>query len=395
LSISSVILLAPSRLHRTPLADGLIRCILGSMSKKMKIACVVMLATLLQATWLGAEELPEPAEQQVVLDTDHGEFVIDLYPDAAPNHVRKFVERVRNGFYNGTTFHRAIAYGIIQGGDPLSKDPSKRAAYGTGGLMELKREKNAISHRRGTVSAVLVPGDPDSAGSQFFICVTDQVQLDGQFTAFGRVVEGMEVVEKISQLPADGEQKLIERVEMRARLRDRPPPEVIPFVDTPVEELGVYRVIISTDLGEIEIRLFPEEAPGHVRQFLRFARLGLYDGTTFHRVVPGFVLQGGMLAGRGAPVPALYQEWLRNLRPEFNDRRRHVRGTVSMARGEEPDSAMDSFFIVLDEWPHLDGTYTAFGEVTRGMETVDAIVAQPLEGETPSQPVRMRITVLP
>jgi cyclophilin family peptidyl-prolyl cis-trans isomerase len=361
---------------------------------KMRIACVIALAVLFQAGRLAVEELPEPADQQVVLETSRGEIIIDLYPAAAPNHVRKFVERVKSGFYSGTTFHRAIAYGIIQGGDPLSKDPSQRAAYGTGGLMELKQERNKISHKRGTLSAVLVPGNPDSAGSQFFICVTDQVQLDGQFTAFGRVVEGMEVVEKISQLPADAEQKLTERVEIKARLRDRPPPEVIPFVDTPTEELAEYRAIISTELGEIELRFFAAEAPGHVRQFLRFARLGLYDGTTFHRVVPGFVLQGGMLATREAPVPAKHQEWLRNLPPEFNERR-HIRGTLSMARGEEPDSAMDSFFIVLEEQPHLDGVYTAFGEVTRGMEIVEAIVSQPLDGETPTNPVRVAISVIP
>jgi cyclophilin family peptidyl-prolyl cis-trans isomerase len=367
---------------------------MAKITRPREAAWVIALLALLLPAWLPAEEeLPEPAEQQVVFETSYGQFAVDLYPSAAPNHVRKFVERVKSGFYDGTTFHRAIAYGIIQGGDPLSKDASKRAAYGTGGLMELKQEKNRISHKRGTLSAVLVPGNPDSAGSQFFICVTDQVQLDGQFTAFGRVAEGIEVVEEISQLPADDEQKLIERVEMKARLRDRPPPEVIPFIDTSEEELADYRAVIATELGEIEIRFFPAEAPEHVRQFLRFAKLGLYDGTTFHRVVPGFVLQGGMLGTREAPPPAKYQDWLRNLQPEFSERR-HVRGTVSMARGDEPDSGMDSFFIVLEEQPHLDGVYTAFGEVTRGMETVDAIVAQSLEGETPSHPVRVRIAVV-
>ncbi len=155
-----------------------------------------------------AEQVPAPAAQQVVLETSIGTIVMEVFPEAAPNHVKKFLERVGNGFYVGTTFHRAVPMGIIQGGDPLSRDPKKRAQYGTGGLNELKREPNQISHARGTVSAVLIPGKADSAGSQFFICVTDQKQLDGQFTAFGRVVEGMEVVEKISQLPTDKDQSI-------------------------------------------------------------------------------------------------------------------------------------------------------------------------------------------
>jgi peptidyl-prolyl cis-trans isomerase B (cyclophilin B) len=239
-----------------------------------------------------------------------------------------------------------------------------------------------------------VHGRPDSAGSQFFICVTDQTQLDGQFTAFGRVAEGMETVEKISQLPADTDQRVTERVEVvRAYLRVRPPPEEVPFINTPVEELAGYRAVIKTSLGEIELAFYPERAPEHVRQFLRFAQLGLYDGTDFHRVAPGFVLQGGFLANRRPAVPEKYRNLMKPLKVEFNDKL-HERGTLSMARGEEPDSGMDSFFIVLDRQPHLDSQYTVFGWVTRGMEVVDAIVARPVQGETPVEPVMMEMRVI-
>ena len=144
-----------------------------------------------------------PSEQmrgkQAVLETDRGTIVIDLLPEAAPNHVGYFMKLAGEGAYDGTTFHRAIKMGIVQGGDPLSKDPAKRAQYGTGGLGLLKREPNGEKATRGAVAAVLQPGKPDSAGSQFFLCVTDQPALDGQYTVFGRVSDGIEAVQAISE----------------------------------------------------------------------------------------------------------------------------------------------------------------------------------------------------
>src|SRR5918995_4522692 len=147
--------------------------------------------------------LSELQNRQAVLDTTHGTIVLDLLASAAPNHVAHFITRAREGAYDGTVFHRVIAMGIIQGGDPLSKEPSQSAKYGTGGLGVLRFEGNAEKHTRGAVSAVLVPGRRDSAGSQFFICITDQAALDGQYTVFARVVDGINVAQKISTVPAD------------------------------------------------------------------------------------------------------------------------------------------------------------------------------------------------
>lgn len=347
--------------------------------------------------WIGplfSAEEPAPGDRQVVIETSVGVVIMDLYPAAAPDHVTRFLVRVNSGFYKGTTFHRAVPLAIIQGGDPLTRDPQKRDLYGTGGLMELKKEASPVSHVRGTVSAVLVPGNPDSAGSQFFICVTDQVQLDGQYTAFGRVVEGMEWVEKISQLPIDDQQRIVERVEiLKAYSRLRPPPEPVPFVDTPVGELAKHKAVIETSFGEIEVSFYPEKAPEHVRQFLRFAQLGLYTGTTFHRIAPGFVLQGGFLANRQPVVPEKYNKLVQPLKGEFNEIK-HERGIVSMARGDDPNSGMDSFFIVLDRTEELDGQYTVFGHVSRGMEVVEAIAKQPVDGETPREPIPLKIRVV-
>ncbi len=364
----------------------------------MRFGCVLTTILILAAGSASPvparqEELPPPHPKQAVLETRLGTIVIELYPQAAPKHVESFLERIDSGFYQGTAFHRAIAWGIIQGGDPLSRDPAASDRYGSGGLNELAREDSPVSHLRGTLSAVLIPGQPDSAGSQFFICVTDQTQLDGQFTAFGRIVEGMQAVEQLSQLPTDDRQALQERVEIdKTYLRDPPPPEVIPFVDTPAQELNGYRAIVRTRLGEFEVEFFAEEAPQHVRQFLRFAQLGLYDGTSFHRIVPGFVIQGGNLADRQPAVPEKYQHLLQPLQAEFNQRL-HEAGVLSMARAEDPDSGMDSFFVVLGRQEHLDGNYTAFGRVVRGMETVQAIAGVPLEGESPVEAITMHVEV--
>lgn len=333
---------------------------------------------------LKALQVLTPAKKQVVLDTDLGVFVVEVYPQDAPNHVEIFQQRIRDNFYVGTTFHMAIPWAIVQGGDPLTRDPTNRESYGMGGLGELDREVNAIRHRAGTVSAVLVPGKPNSAGSQFFICVTDQFQLDGKYTPFGRVVEGMETLEKISNIPTDTQKMLVQRIEItRTYERDRPQ---IPFLDTPVEELKKKSVTIATKLGEIEIRFFPEEAPEHVRQFLRFSEMGLYKGTEIHRVVPGFVIQGGSIATRKLRPTRADMVYVQPLKGEFSNRK-HIRGVVSMARGDDPDSGLDSFFIVLSPSPGLDGNYSVFGEVVRGIETVDGISQVPTRGETPIFPI--------
>src|SRR5688572_27503669 len=144
----------------------------------------------------------ELQNKQAVLETSAGTIVLDLLADAAPNHVAHFITRTREPAYDGTIFHRVISMAILQGGDPLSKDPAQAARYGTGGLRTLRFEPNSEKHTRGAVSAVLQPGNRDSAGSQFFICVTDQPALDGQYTVFARVAEGILIAQKISMAAA-------------------------------------------------------------------------------------------------------------------------------------------------------------------------------------------------
>src|SRR5919106_4580350 len=141
--------------------------------------------------------IKDMTNKQAVVDTSAGTFVIDLRPDLAPNHVGYFMKLAGQGTYANTLVHRVVRNGIIQGGDPLSKDPKKAAQYGSGGLGVLKAEHSAEPFTRGAVGAALRPGQPDSGGAQFFICVTEQPALAGQLTVFGRVSEGMDVVQRI------------------------------------------------------------------------------------------------------------------------------------------------------------------------------------------------------
>ena len=328
--------------------------------------------------------LPESEirNKQAVLETTLGTIVIDLLAEAAPTHVAHFVTRAREGAYDGTIFHRVITMGIIQGGDPLSKDPAQAARYGTGGLNVLRFEANAEAHTRGAVSAVLVPGNRDSAGSQFFISVTDQPALNGQYTVFGRVAEGLAVAQKISTVPATANVPN-QRVEIRkVTIREKPAPVPEPFVSASAEEMARQRVVLETSLGNITVELFPDRAPTHVRQFLRLAASGVYDGTSFHRVVPGFVIQGGYLQTRQGPLDERQQGYVRTLEPEFNATK-HERGILSMARGAEAASATTSFFIVLAPADSLDGKYTAFGRVVAGMDVIDKIEVAERNGEAP------------
>ena len=139
----------------------------------------------------------------VIIKTNFGNIKFSLLPDIAPETVRSFSELVKSGFYNGTLFHRIIPGFMIQGGDPNTKNPDK-STWGQGGPgHNLKAEFNPRSHLRGIVSMARA-ADPDSAGSQFFIVTSDSTFLDKQYTVFGEVVEGMEVTDKIVNLPRDG-----------------------------------------------------------------------------------------------------------------------------------------------------------------------------------------------
>ena len=233
------------------------------------IVCVMLALSSVTVGAVGAQEPPhepyvtpltfeEMSGRQAVVETDRGTIYIDLRPDLAPNHVGLVMKLVEDGEYDGTIFHRMVAHGIIQGGDPLTKDLERADVYGRGGLGLVAAELSDAEHLAGTVSAVLVPGQPDSGGAQFLICVVPQPSLDGRHTIWGQVAEGMDVVTAISETPIDAEGRATERVVVtRVIVRDKPPPEVVPFTTETDADLGRYRAVIETDVGNVAIAFYP------------------------------------------------------------------------------------------------------------------------------------------
>lgn len=148
---------------------------------------------------------PKAGDQVAVIDTNLGRIVLKFFPDKAPGHVANFIKLAKKGFYDGTKFHRVIPTFMIQGGDPYSK--TGEGPVGTGGPgYTIKAEFNDVHHAPGILSMAR-SSDPDSAGSQFFIVVKESGFLDHQYTAFGQVLKGMDVVNKIANLPRDENDK--------------------------------------------------------------------------------------------------------------------------------------------------------------------------------------------
>jgi peptidyl-prolyl cis-trans isomerase B (cyclophilin B) len=158
------------------------------------------------------QEDAKPVKEVAVIKTSEGEMVLEFYPDVAPKHVENFKKLARKGFYDGTCFHRVIKGFMIQGGDPNTKDESKQASWGTGGPgYSVNAEFNSKPHVRGTLSMARSQ-DPNSAGSQFFICHGAPSFLDGQYTVFGQLIKGDEVLEKIATTATEGPDRPVKRM---------------------------------------------------------------------------------------------------------------------------------------------------------------------------------------
>lgn len=187
---------------------------------------LVLVLTLLFAVSVQAEtknkkyskgEIKKMSETKAVIETKFGSIELKFFPEVAPNHVSNFIELAKKGFYDGTTFHRVIPGFMIQGGDPNTTSPDK-SKHGMGGPGHtVKAEFNEKLHKRGILSMARA-ASPDSAGSQFFICVADAPFLDRQYTVFGEVVSGLEAVDKIVSQPRDPRDNPNDRIEMKVRI---------------------------------------------------------------------------------------------------------------------------------------------------------------------------------
>ncbi len=159
-------------------------------------------------------------DTRAIITTKHGDITLKFFPDLAPGHVKNFTDLAKQGFYDGSAFHRIIPGFMIQGGDPNTKDPAKKSSWGTGGSgKNIKAEFNATPHKRGVVSMARA-NDPNSASCQFFIVVKDSNFLDRQYTAFGEVVSGIEVADKIVNEPRDGRDCPNQTVSMTIKIVD-------------------------------------------------------------------------------------------------------------------------------------------------------------------------------
>lgn len=301
-------------------------------------------------------------------DIPENSFIITLREDKAPISAENFEKLVSSGFYDGVIFHRVVAGFMAQGGDPQGtgaggSDENIKGEFSANGV------ENDLKHVRSIVSMARSQ-DNDSASSQFFICYGDESFLDGNYAAFGQVTQGMEVVDRF--LNCDRE--LNSSYELAS--------PVNPITITKAEMIepdanGHKRALFTMDFterefkeGEFTITLHADKAPITCENFEKLVSEGFYDGLSFHRVVDGFMAQGGDPEGTGAGGSD------EEIKGEFSDNGvdndlKHLRGTVSMARANDPDSASSQFFICYDTCDFLDGKYAAFGEVTEGMDVVD------------------------
>ncbi|MFP4344162.1 MAG: peptidylprolyl isomerase [Anaerolineales bacterium] len=318
------------------------------------------------------------------IQTEKGEIRVQLLPEQAPRTVNNFVFLAREGFYDDTTFHRVIPGFMAQGGDPTGTGMG-----GPGYTFEDEFSPELAHDRLGTLS--MANSGPNTNGSQFFITYAPTPWLDNRHTVFGRVIGGLETLFSLS--PRDPEQAaepgdLVESITI-TESETPPTPEIPPNAELPVPEEPQarnamyprppameidpeedYRATITTSKGEIVVDLNAEAAPVTVNNFVFLAQQGFYDGLTFHRVEPDFVIQGGDPTGTGQGGPGYL------LPAEIG--LEHVEGAIAMARLPDQGnprrmSSGSQFYITLDSTPQLDGEYTVFGEVVEGLDVVQSI----------------------
>lgn len=326
----------------------------------------------------------------------YGTIVVELYPDVAPITVENFINLAESGFYDGLTFHRVIQGFMIQGGDPKG-DGTGGSENTITGEFSANGIANTLKHTKGVISMAR-SDDKNSASSQFFICHATSAHLNGQYAGFGKVIDGMDVVDKIAVVETDSNDKPVKKIVMEKVVVDKNEVSGDPTSgDTSDDQNddsnnGASDILDSDDVtidtssaipvtmkvkgyGTIKLELYPDIAPITVQNFVDLASKGFYDGLIFHRVIKDFMVQGGDPEGTGMGGSD------KNIKGEFSangvaNSLSHKRGVISMARAAYSyDSASSQFFICHADSLLLDGQYAAFGKVTEGIEVVDAIAS--------------------
>ena len=353
---------------------------------------------------------PDPVTKvndHVVLTTDSGVIVLDLLEEDAPKHVANFKANVKAGIYKGLSFHRVIDGFIAQGGK------SSKAVQATAIPSEAK-----VAHTSGSVAMVLKDQSDHSKGSvtdQFYICYQDWPELKGA-TVFAKVIQGMAVAQNFGKysegddvesnngtLPPEMQTKILNATiatpEELATVVARETVSAKPAIEARQKAMSLLKqkaeadsdvvAVLKTDLGDIVIDLFEKETPKHAENFKKHVKAGYYHNTTFHRVIKGFMAQGGDPEGTGLGGPGY------TIEAEIG--RPHVRGAVAAARtgdrfNPERRSSGSQFYICFNRegTANLDNQYTVFGQVIEGMDIVDKIKI----GEGASFPVDQRTKIL-
>ena len=353
------------------------------------------------------------------LDTSLGTLKFRLRPDLAPMHVTSTVYLTRLGFYNGLTFHRIIPGFIAQGGCPFGTGAGN-PGYRYGGEIH-----NVITHDRPGILSMANAG-PGTDGCQFFVTLQKAPHLDGKHTVFGELIWGMDTLRALEKFGTRNGAPLRPIVISEARVtvvENGNDPSTRLAVGTPLGSATEFETDIiaeiddfittmkidrshprwrrqlprppqqrfpqgkrfvwklQTSSGPIEITLWPHLAPMHVSSTVYLTRLGFYDGLTFHRVIPGFMAQGGCPGGDGSGTPGYRYEG-----EVSNEVRLDRRGLLCMANAG-PNTEGSQFYITFIPCPHLEGKDTVFGEVTSGLGTLDRIEALGSPNGAPNEPI--------
>ncbi|HSL94259.1 MAG TPA: peptidylprolyl isomerase [Bacillota bacterium] len=355
-------------------------------SLKLLIALAMSLA-LLNACVKPQVPEPIPVEPEVLeksnpdnpvmtIELQSGENIeVELLPEVAPNTVNSIISLVQSGYYDGLFFDYIVADMIVIGGN----SPDGGPGYRIQGEFSLGGYENPVSHTRGTVS-LFNGGHPDSGAAQFFFVLDDAPHLDGFYAPFGRVLSGIEHIVRISRGPATEDGWATNPVETMKKvtvdtLNKNYEAPVTAEVWNEEQQNPVVTLEIEAG-GTVRIELLPGVALNTVRNFVALVERGFYDGLRFHRIIPGFMVQGGDPQGNGTGGPNhyIYGEFASNGIPNNLP---HIRGTISMARSQHNDSAGSQFFLVVGDASFLDGKYAGFGRVLEGMDVVDRIVNGP------------------
>lgn len=359
------------------------------MKVKTKILVFILLSVFLFNSNLYSQKKNNKKENMplknlrevIVLETSLGNITIDLFEKIAPKHVNNFKNLVKSNFYDSTYFHRVIPGFVIQGGDPNTKDDNlENDGFGKPDQQTVEAELSHLSHKRGILSMARKGNDINSATSQFFICVADVPQLDGQYSIFGKVIEGMDVVDKIVSVPRDGRDNPKEHVYiLKAYIKELEIPEPPENIKPTNPECNTDEIaVLETNMGVIKFGFYDKIAPKHTEQFKKLIKEKFYDSCTFHRVIPGFMIQGGDPYSKDSDRSndGMGNSHLPNIPAEFSDLH-HLKGTVAAARTNDPNSANCQFFINVNDNFFLDNQYTVFGNVIEGMEVAEKIVNVP------------------